>query len=152
MGKGPHACTLALNLGALNRTAEGKDRKPCGRAGGGTEAASAKGRGTPPHPHWEGGAMAPRLRMQGLDPAGREAALGPFFAILGCLCGPLQTAPRPPGRGLGKRLWAVQLFPGLWELPGLSGCPWELRLQGPGFVLIYWGVGWGRSLLALGVP
>ena len=56
--------------------------------------------------------------MQGPDPAGREAALGPFSAILGCLPS-AQTAPRTLARDLGKRVWAVLLFPGLWELSGL---------------------------------
>lgn len=87
-----------------------EDSKPCGWEEG-QGCSPAEGQGTPPHPHWEGGATAPRPRVQGPDWPGREAALGPFSTILSRLCLPSsQAAPRTLGRGLGK-VWSSTAVP-----------------------------------------
>lgn len=129
----------------------GQDRKPWG--GGGDGASPAQGQGVPhPHPHQEGGTTVPSLRMHGSDLwQGREAALGPLSAILGMsLSASSKAAPRTPARHLGKRVWAVPLFPELWgSLAWLAEDREELRLQWPGSVHIYWG-GSGEAPSGLG--
>lgn len=92
-------------------------------------ASPAEEQHAPPHPHWEGGAAAPKLRMQDLDlleREEREAPLGPFCAIMGCRCLPSsQAAPRTLGRGLGKEgIWQCSCFQGSGSsLACLSGHP-----------------------------
>lgn len=97
----------ACALGARNRTAAGgRTESPVMGGGMGLPAQGQGAHHT--HPYQERGTTVPSLRMHGPDLAGRQAALGPLSAILGCLrLPPHRQHPGPWagiwGRGCGQR-------------------------------------------------
>lgn len=116
-----------------------------------TGSSPAEGQSAPPHPHWEGGAAEPP--GQGCSAWTCRSKKGSHFGAL--LCHPwvsvsalLIGSSQDPGQGPGEGGQGA-----VWLCPLLSGHSWRLRLQWPGFVLIYWGGGGlGEKLSGLGGP
>lgn len=91
-----------------------------------------EGHGDPTMPTWKGRTYSPRLRTQGRDPPGKKGAtLGPFSAILGCLC-----LPSSQDHG-GKECEASTAVP---STLGALGASLRQKPQLLGFMLIYWGI------------
>lgn len=94
---------------------------------------------------------SPQAEDAGPRPSRKRCCFGAFLCHPGVCLPSTQTAPRTLARDLGKKVWAVLLFPGLWEL---SDLPVRASL-GPEaavarFCAYLLGVGWERSYLALG--
>lgn len=117
-------------------------------------ASPAEEQGTPLYSTLEGGATTPRPRMQYPDLPGREAPLGSFCTTWGvCVCLPFRKLPGPWVGAWGKRVGAVQLLPGLWELSGLPvRTPQGLRLQCSVLCLFIWGWVGGGAIWPQGHP
>lgn len=121
-------------------------------------ASPAEEQRAPPHPPWEGGAAAPRLRMQDLDLLEREEERplwGPSVQSWGVgVCPPCRQLPGPWAGAWEKRVYGSAAVPralgALWpacqDIPGAKAAVarFHAYLLGVG--------GWVRNCLASGAP
>lgn len=113
----PPACVLD----AWNRTAAGgRTESPGVGEGMGPPCSGAR---CPPPTSTPGGRdHRPQPEGARLGPGRKRGSFGALVCHPGVsLSVSSKAAPRTPARHLGKRVWAVPLFPELWELPGLAG-------------------------------